>query len=126
MFALSKHKLAVLVTSPTEPKGSIMKENISMSENTRAGSKRQGRGEEKKKRDSKAGKLMQVSAERKGSWQHSRQCVFPGHERLAAPNWDYPLPLGIPSDEQRRQKGRCREKLKEAGTEERQDRKNEK
>lgn len=98
MFALSKHKLAVLVTSLTEPKDSVMKENISMGENTSAESKRQGRGE-KKKRDSKAGKLMQVSAERKGSWQHSRQCVFPGHERLAAPNWDYPLPLGIPSDE---------------------------
>lgn len=125
MFALSKHKPAVLVTSPIEPKGSIMKENISTSENTSAGSKRQGRGEGRK-RDGKAGKVMQVSAERKGSWQHSRQCVFPGHERLAAPNWDYPLPLGIPSDEQRKQKGRCGGKLKEAGTEERQDRKNEK
>lgn len=67
---------------------------------------------------------MQVSAQReKESWQRSRQRrVFPGHERLAAPNWDYPPPLGRASDEPRRQGGeRCAEKLKETATEETED-----
>ena len=76
---------------------------------------------EEEERYSKVVELMQVSEERKESWQHSRQRVFPGHERLAAPNWDYPPPLGSPPDEQRRQKERRGEKLKETGTEERED-----
>lgn len=86
-----------------------MKENINTGENTSAESNRHGMVIEKRE----AGKLMQVSVERKGSWQHSRHSVFPGHERLAPPNWDYPPPLGSPSDEQRRQRERCGEKLKE-------------
>lgn len=44
--------------------------------------------------------------ERKGNWQHSCQHVFPGHERLAAPNRDYAHPLGSPSNEQIGQKER--------------------
>lgn len=40
-----------------------------------------------------------IHGEVTGTWQQSRQAVFPGHERLAAPNWDYPPPLGSPSNE---------------------------
>lgn len=69
--------------------------------------------------DSKAWKLIEVSVERKKNWQHSNQCVFPGHKRLAAPNRDYPPPLGSPCDEQQRQNKRCGKTLKETVTEER-------
>lgn len=50
MFVLSKHKLAVLVTSPAEVMGSIMKENINTGETTSTESKRQGREIEKRER----------------------------------------------------------------------------
>lgn len=112
VFVLSKHKLLVLVTSPAEPMGSTAKENINMGVNTSTVGKKKKEREKERGRD-KPGKLMQVSVERKRSWQHSRQRVFPGHERLAAPNWDYSQPLGSPSDEQRRQRERCGGKLKE-------------
>lgn len=75
-------------------------------------------------RERTAGKLMQVSAERKEGWKRSHyERVFPGHERLAAPNWDYPAPLGSPSCEHRRQKARCRNTSKGTGTWAREDRK---
>ena len=97
-----------------------MKENVNTGENTSTESNRQGMVIQKREAGKK---MMQVSVERKGSWQHSRHSVFPGHERLAPPNWDYPPPLGSPSDERRRQRGRCGEKLKETATEDRKDRK---
>lgn len=50
---LSKHKLVVLVTSPAEPIGSIMKRNINMGENKSRARKRERR-EVERERDSKA------------------------------------------------------------------------
>lgn len=67
VFVLSKHERGVLVTSAAEPIGSIMKESINTGENTSTESKRQGREVEKRGRESKTGKLRQVSVERKGS-----------------------------------------------------------
>lgn len=98
--------------SPAEPMGSIMKENINMGENTSTASKREGGKEKRERQQGREADAGNCGEERE---------LAASMKDFAAPNWDYPPPLGSPSDEQRRQEERRGEKLKETGTEERED-----